>query len=197
MFLLADNDIVFELARCDLLSEFLAWLEAPPNEVWVLRTMRFAAKKYLKDDAAAMARLQQFLGRVAETPDASSESLARFDGLDVGEHQVFAVFLDNRDNAQVITGDKRALRAVAAIAAKDPDLATALHQRVRCLESTLVGFIARFGYPVVNGKVAAGSSKNQVLRISFGANRDQAHADDALKSYFAELHAECVFICDA
>lgn len=194
MILLSDNDIVFELARSNLLGEFLDWVKAPPNQILVLPTLFHVARKRLKDDVAALAALEAFRSKVFSIPEASLQAIALFDGLDVGEQQMFAVLIDQGNTTELVTGDKRALSAVASIAKKADFVAEAIADRVFCLELVMLRLIKHSGFGLVNSRVIAGSSKNTVMRVSFSSHRNQIDAEAYLRSYLNELTDACSFL---
>ncbi|MFY8043501.1 MAG: hypothetical protein ACOVOD_11305, partial [Rhodoferax sp.] len=145
---LADNDIIQKLACCGLLQELLQWLEVPPAEVWVLPSMRFMLRKKLKADAAALADLELFLLQVSELPAADINMLALFPvDLDPGEAQMLAILVNTPEVEHMVTGDKRALRLIGSMCAKDAALDRRLNlARVDCLESILLALIDQLGF---------------------------------------------------
>ena len=94
MIILSDSDVIRKLAYCELLSEFLQFLKCPPNEVWVLPTLRFQLRRKLANAPAALRNFEQFLLKVKNIPPAQIETLERFEQLDVGERQLLAILCD-------------------------------------------------------------------------------------------------------
>ena len=134
MIVLADNDILHKLACCDLLSEFMEWLNVPPAEIWVLPSMPFVLRKKLKNNASALVCLESFLLKVKPIPQAQPDSLKRFSQLDVGEGQMLAVLVDDSSISHLVTGDKRALRLIGLIASTDTALSSRLDAiQIDCL----------------------------------------------------------------
>jgi len=194
MVLLSDNDIVFELARSNLLSEFLETVRCPPNQIWVLPSLFHVARKRLKDDCAAHAALEAFRPNVFSIPAASSRALALFDGLDVGEQQMFAVLVDLGGSAELVTGDKRALAAVATIASNAPPVASVIADRVYCLELLMLRLVRQYGFEFINSRVASGTSKNVAMKVCFGVHRTQADAEAYLHRYLNDLTGSWSFL---
>lgn len=193
MIILADNDVVHKLTCCDLLNEFMAWLESPPNEIYILPTLIYKLRKVLKNDATSLARLENFVkNNTKEVPAVDVESLKRFSSLDVGEQALLAVFVENSENAKFLTGDKRALREIASLASEDDDLYRSLSSKVQCLEMIMLGLIEKFGFDAVNDKVKVIKNIDSVLKMTFG--RSEAHALEALASYVAAIKAEATFL---
>ena len=192
---LADNDIIHKLACCDLLTELLQWLDVPPTEIWVLPSMPHMLRRKLKSDARAVAALENFLKSVALIPDADITTLEQFPELDVGERQMLAVLLNTPEVEQLITGDKRALKLMGTICANDAAINARLADaKVDCLESIMLGLIEQLGFSVVNAKVVAGRPSDGVLSMSFGAQRNKAHALGALNSYLDAVRVDAPFV---
>jgi hypothetical protein len=195
MIVLADNDIVGKLACCDLLPELMAWLKAPPAEIWVLPTMPFVLRKKLKNNAGALVCLERFLLQVKPIPQAQLESLDRFSRLDVGESQMLAVLVDDSTVTHMVTGDKRALKLIGEMACTDVALFKRLKTtQVDCLESIMLGLIDQFGYATVNAKAIHGLHSDTVLKISFGQQRNQTDARQALTSYLNDVRKTAPFV---
>ena len=138
--LLADNDVLIKLAHWGLLGELPAtfgaqWSDLATLESIKFRAMRADAKLFRTPQVAAA--LYQKLQVTSELPEPRSEDLSRLQGivdLDAGEVALLSAALAN-PAAVLITGDKRALRALA-----HPDLADIAEQlegRVVCLEQLL------------------------------------------------------------
>lgn len=154
MIILSDSDVVRKLAYCELLSEFLQYLKCPPNEVWVLPTLRFQLRRKLANTPDALRNFEQFLLKVKNIPQAKIDTLERFESLDVGEGQLLAVLCDEPRVSQLVTGDKRALDMVAALTFGDEQLRTRLQETtVLCLESILLGLLEKRGFSVVQARV--------------------------------------------
>ncbi len=192
---LADNDIIHKLACCDLLTALLQWLDVPPTEIWVLPSMPHMLRRKLKANVCAIAALDEFLKSVALIPDADITTLEQFPELDVGERQMLAVLLNTPEVDQLITGDKRALKLMGAICANDKAInARLIAAKVACLESIMLGLIGQLGFSAVNAKVVAGRPSDGVLSMSFGAQRNEAHAREALNSYLDAVRVEAPFV---
>lgn len=192
---IADNDIIHKLACCDLLTELLQLLGVPPTEIWVLPSMPHMLRRKLKSDAKAIAVLEKFLRSVALMPEADITTLEQFPELDVGERQMLAVLLNTPDVEQLLTGDKRALKLIGMICANDSAINARLSDaKVDCLESIMLALIEQLGFSVVNAKVVAGKPSDGVLTMSFGAQRNEAHARGALNSYLEAVRVTAPFV---
>lgn len=154
MIILSDSDVVRKLAYCELLSEFLQYLKCPPNEVWVLPTLRFQLQRKLANAPDALRNFEQFLLKVKNIPQAKIDTLERFESLDVGEGQLLAVLCDEPRVSRLVTGDKNALDKVAALTFGDEQLRTRLQETtVLCLESILLGLQEKRGFSVIQARV--------------------------------------------
>jgi len=193
---LADNDIIHKLACCGLLRELLQWLGVPPAAVWVLPSMRFMLRKKLKADAAALADLEQFLLQVSDLPAADINMLALFPvEMDVGERQMLAILVNTPEVEHMVTGDKRALRLIGSMCAKDPALDKRLSQaRVDCLESIMLALIDAFGFDAINVKASFGLKSDKVLQASFGTKKLEANSREALTYYLNEVRHDALFL---
>ncbi|OYT90554.1 MAG: hypothetical protein CFE43_17605 [Burkholderiales bacterium PBB3] len=185
---LAENDIIHKLAYCGLLQELLQWLGVPPAEVWVLPSMRFMLRKKLKADAAALADLEQFLLQVSDLPAADINMLALFPvEMDVGERQMLVVLVNTPEVEHMVTGDKRALRLIGSMCAKDPALDQRLTQaRVDCLESIMLELIDTFGFDEINAKALSGLKSDVVLQSSFGLKKLEVNSKPCPMRYEPE-----------
>lgn len=183
MIVIADSDVVRKLAYCELLLELLQHLKAPPNQVWVLRALKYQLQAKLKKYPAALRNFEAFLKKVGELPTADPKTLARFPTLDAGEQQIFAVLHDEQRVAQVITGDKNALRHLAQIAARDQEISTRLAQtKIVCFESIVQSLLSARGFGVVN-------SRMQKWRVAQGADMD-ARMQEAFPAASSEIHSD-------
>jgi hypothetical protein len=192
MIVIADNDIIHKLALCNLLDELLVWLDVPPNEIWVLPELKFRVRKKLKSQADALAVFNRFLQKTAEIPAALPDTLQQFSILDVGEQQLFAVFVEQTQSPHLVTGDKRALKQITTLSQNDTSLREKLAGRVDCLESIMLGLIEQFGFDAINPKIDATADK--VLAMAFGVGRTQAHAVEALQSFLGNLRQDAPFV---
>jgi hypothetical protein len=194
MIVLADVDIVHKLVCCDLLDELLTWLECPPNEILVIPTMRYKVRKLLKNNAPAIERFNAFLNLTKELPAANPDSLISFSTLDVGEQQLFAVFIDSPEPMRIITGDKRAIRQVAYLANNNQQLESSLNNHIDCLEGIILGLIKNCGFDAVNNKILPNREVDGVFKLAFGRGRNETHAIEALSSNLNSLRSDASFV---
>ena len=200
MIVLADNDVLFKLAQCDLFAEFLAAFGVAPADVRVLRAARFsvASKRHRsRVGEEAFARLAGFLAGVADIaaePDpAAVAALAEQTdkNIDAGEAALFAA-CPAIPGSVVVTGDKRSLAGLAAAGASDAvcaALCTALARRVVSFEQVLGRVLEHAGFEAVRDKLVRGRECDRGLAVWLGSglDADEVGFRAGLASYLSEL----------
>lgn len=190
--ILLDNDALLKLAAYDLIDEALRALHVEHGEVAVLPTAKYAllpAKNRLlrcKDEETAN-RLEAFLGSCSIIPQEEIASelldeLTDIQSLDSGEAVLFA-FAATHSGAKVVTGDKRAIGALASAR-----VAEELQGRVMALES-LFEVMASLAFEPVQVKVRAKPAADKSLTNIFGRTH-AASVDsvrDGLTSYIGHM----------
>jgi hypothetical protein len=120
---------------------------------------------------------------VIEQPETQwLDRLTPVQNIDPGEAQLFALAAEKR--LAVITGDKRALRALKDI----PGFADALAGRVVVLEAILIVLCARLGPTVVSARVQPLITHDSMIRVCFSPSNPDP--EDALLSYYQNLEIE-------
>ncbi len=159
-------------------------------------SMRFMLRKKLKADAAALADLEKFLLQVSDLPAADINMLALFPvEMDVGERQMLAILVNTPEVEHMVTGDKRALRLIGSMCAKDPALDKRLNQaRVDCLESIMLALVDAFGFDAINAKVLRGLKSDVVLQASFGVKKLEGNSRDSLTHYLNDVRSDAPFL---
>lgn len=102
--------------------------------------------------------------------------------IDPGEAQLFAIAAEKR--LAVITGDKRALRALKDV----PGFADALAGRIVVLEAILIALCARLGPAVVSARVQPLIAHDSMIRVCFSPSNPDPKL--ALLSYYQGLEIE-------
>ncbi len=206
MILLSDNDLVVKLAQCDLLDEALASFEAKRSDCFVLSTIRHSLRLGNPDKSIeryvgspqAFERISEFLEHCNVLQEAPIldliDHLIEIPEIDVGEQALFLHAKDNHDKKLdyfMLTGDKRALRAICAY---DQLYAFEfLRTKVVCLESCMMDMIDYAGFDYINEKVSAARPQiveekyDKVLRAAFGKERNQEHCLDCLRHYCSDI----------
>jgi hypothetical protein len=193
--ILLDNDALLKLAAYDLLEEALRSLQVAHDDVAVLSTAKYAllpAKNRLlrcKDEDTAD-RLEAFLGACSVIPqdEIAPELLDELTGiqsLDTGEAVLFA-FAATNPNARVVTGDKRAIGALATAR-----VASDLQGRVMVVESLFEVMTAREVEPVqtkVRNKPAIDKSLANIFGRTAAASVESVR--EGLASYVSYIARE-------
>jgi hypothetical protein len=110
------------------------------------------------------------------------DKLTQVQDIDPGEAQLFALAAEKR--LAVITGDKRALRALKDI----PGFADALAGRIIVLEAILIALCVRLGPTVVSAHVQSILNHDSMIRVCFSPSNPDPR--DALLSYYQNLVTE-------
>ena len=146
--LVVDVDALVKLAHWSLLGELEGATGIPPERQATLESIRFRAarrdRKLFRDAAVAdylAVALSQF--GAAWGPDAEVVTrLQGIAGLDAGETTLIAMLCSN-PKAVLVTGDKRAIRALAAPGLED--IVERVAGRIACLEQVVLSALDRLG----------------------------------------------------
>jgi hypothetical protein len=192
---LIDLDFLAKLANWDLLDLVQSvcgvnWAECATVESALPRARRASAKPdgRLFHSTSAASRAVAACEAMQRLPAVLAEDLALFQdqpAIDSGEAVLLAVAL-RRPESLVLTGDKRCLRAVAAMA----DLPSRLPSRVVVLETCLLKAIEQGAFERVRAGVALCPQADKAIATCFGSRFDQppSNAMEGLASYRGELH---------
>lgn len=154
MVVIADSDCIRKLAWCSLLSEFLQLIKVPPNDIWVLPALPFQVRKKLNTCNEAIADFEKFFKKTRVVPAATLDMLARFENLDGGEQQIFALLCEIERVELIVTGDKRALNKVAALVHKDPSLGTLMENAaIWCFEIVVLQLMRKQGFSIMKSRM--------------------------------------------
>lgn len=197
---LVDNDVVLKTACYALADETVAATTVggvPPAMLGVGRFVirgRLARATNIADPGragAAFDRMLEVIGLVepdeaelAIAADLEAEANMRDLELDGGESQLLAI-LANRACSLLVTGDKRAITAMAAVA-------TALAaRRVACLEQLIAHIVGMVGSAAVRPRVCAEPQVDRAVTSCFGCSMASAPGDagilGGLASYIGHL----------
>lgn len=192
--LLVDNDVLIKLTHWGLLTSLptifgLQWSDAATLESIKLRARRADAKLFRSADIAQA--LCEQLVHAAELPAPRPEDLSLLQDvvdLDAGEVELIAACLAT-PGAIFVTGDKRALRALAR-----PELAHIAEQlagRILCLEQVLTRMADATGaQPVIDG-IVPHRDLDTAIRCIVGVNGcSEDNLREGLTSYAANLRKE-------
>ncbi|MFN7942434.1 MAG: hypothetical protein U0X73_12620 [Thermoanaerobaculia bacterium] len=188
MKLLLDTDVFCKLQLAGLLDEAVGALAADLAECGRLAALphmlrRGRLRKMHGAEACdALAEIAQALPVLPQPSDEWLDKLVPIEDVDVGEAQLFAAAAEF--GLVVVSGDKRALRAL-----KDVDgFAPALAGRIVVLEAVLLALLDQTGTEALRERIGPIAAVDSVVRISFSSESEDPRV--ALVSYFESLRAE-------
>lgn len=193
--LLADNDVLLNAAHWGLLDEVPTLVGASWSEVAVLPSLpprtKKADPKLFKDQTVAAA-LVPYLQKCAPMPSPDVSLIARLQGrqdIDAGEQVLFAAAA-NASEAFVLTGDKRAIRALAAMQADG--LVPELKGRMLCMEQLLWHALSSLGAEQLLERFRRFPERDQAARAILGRTGPKSEAEirEGLLSYLEDLRRE-------
>lgn len=188
MKLLIDSDAFCKLGVAELLSDALNALGADPGDcgrlpalVPMLRRGRLR-KAYGAETCERLLQRATTMAAVSESSVEWLDRLTPIPDVDPGEAFLFAAAVPGF--LTVLTGDKRALRALKDV----PGFDAAMAGRIVVLEALLMLLCDRLGADVVRGRVQPLMASDKTIRVCFS----EAGADPRgpLGSYLRELVAE-------
>jgi hypothetical protein len=203
---LVDNDVLCKAACYGLLDELILPYCTKHCLPGVLGSARFVVSKTIKKKrtqlrgnvATALARLENFVNQseVLEPTDseqsfaADLESIAQRAGvsLDTGESLLCSIAVI-RVIPHLLTGDKRAIRAIEELLEMDRRLSP-LCGRVKCLEQLVLSAIDRTSRKMMKTIVCNEPDIDKTLSICFGCSSPRVSEDSfdqGLNSYIDDL----------
>lgn len=197
---LLDNDVVLKVACYALVEETVAAAtvdDIPPAMLGVGRFVvrgRLARAPNIADRARATAAFERMLeamslaepddAEMAAAADLEAEANRRDLELDGGESQLLAM-LANRACKLLVTGDKRAIAAMAIVAAAQAG------SRVACLEQLIAHVVSASGTSAVRPRICAEPKVDRAVTGCFACSSpaalDYADVMDGLASYIGHL----------
>lgn len=197
---LLDNDVVFKVACYALDGETIAAAtidDIPPAMLGVGRFVvrgRLARAPNIADRARATAAFERMLAamslvepddaEMAAAADLEAEANRRDLELDGGESQLLAM-LANRACKLLITGDKRAIAAMAIVAAAQAG------SHVACLEQLIAHVVSAKGTAAVRPRICAEPNVDRAVTGCFACSSpaapDDADVAGGLASYIGHL----------
>jgi hypothetical protein len=203
LIVLADNDIILKLAQCDLLDDLPNILGEKCTDVFITDTAKYqllpksSAKALSKcGNEETLARLTAFL-ETTQTLSAIENTallaqLGDIDGIDGGEKFLFAAAVEI-DNPLLITGDKRALRALLEHQDQLPTVFSALQNAVVTFESAILLAMRLVGFAIVKQKLLGSPKPDGMLRLVLKSETGEADFIECLCSYSKEIAALLAF----
>lgn len=198
--LLVDVDALCKLAHWDLLSELPALLGVPLANTSTLTSARFRAQKSLtkpdgkvfRNIAAAQVALHA-IGQMAQPlslEPAASVGFADIPGIDPGEAVLLATLVSSSD-VRLLTGDKRALRALAALG---PDARAAMAGKILIIEQVVEAALNMFGIDWLRERVCACQRVDTNISMIMGSRYDLS--EQAVRENLAVAISEMRQLCD-
>jgi hypothetical protein len=198
MVVIADSDCVRKLACCCFLGEFLQLVQVPPNDIWVLPALPFQVRRKLGACPEALVDFEKFFKKTKSVPKANVDMLVRFENLDGGEQQIFALLCDIERVKLIVTGDKRAICNVAALVHEDPSLGELMESSVIwSFETIVLRLMQKQGFGVTKARMERwrtwqGPEMDAAMRTIFAAGCTEMSVTHDLTSRIDSLRASCV-----
>lgn len=193
--LLADNDALLKAAHWDVLDQVPSLVDGAWTSISVLpqfppRVARAETKLFASPLVASA--LAQRLAVCSTLPDPDLAVIAALQGqpnLDAGEVLLIAAVASTAD-ARVLTGDKRALRALAPLLAL-PAL-SGCAQRFLCVEQMLWCALDILGVEEMVQRVRQWGDRDKTALAIFGSTgaKREEEVREGLRSYIASMDAE-------
>lgn len=198
---LLDNDVIIKACRYSLTSEALSSLQQRGFEPAMLAAAKFVVEDRLRRHApatsTALGMFEQFLRecRSIEPTDGEIEIAAAFEEtaqnlnleLDAGESLLLAILI-KRKAALLLTGDKRAIRAIEEIAPAE------VAQAVACLEQLFSTLNVDWGVNQIQSRVCTDQAADAALTNAYGCRSGGSSAEavaDGLRSYIEHVRRDC------
>lgn len=202
MIVLADNDIILKLAQCDLLDDLPELFGQAWSKIFITPTAKYQllpkkAEKALSKcgNQETLERLTTFLNMTQILPEVQDhELLVRLDdinGIDGGEKLLFAAAVE-LENPLLITGDRRALRALLESKDQLPTIFSVLQNAVVTFESALLLAMHNLGFAIVKSKLLDSPllyspKPDGMLRLAVKSESGEADVVECLCSYSKEV----------
>lgn len=197
-----DNDVVLKMCAYLVAEELVqvASMDAVPPAILAIAKFtlrnRVERSRAIKDKAAVKEALELALAKVRHLEPtqeeieiaADLEQEAAMLGLafDGGESQLTAMLL-KRNGSALVTGDKRAINALAKI--NPPEI----HRRIGCLEQLIASVATQFGVGRVREGVCAERDCDKAITASFACSSSTLSLPElmvGLRSYINFLRKE-------
>ena len=203
-----DNDVLKKLITFGLFDRTLDLFNCSYQQVNILETAQYKFegdwRKFRKGKVRKtenklikyeqVVTLAKMLPQISEASVAIDifEQLFSFENIDPGEailtsHAI--TLLKNDEDAQIFTGDKRFLTALAKVDL--PEINTYLKHRVWCLEQLVLKNIDCYGFEFVREQIVPVRDCDRAIKAVFGSG-DQSSSCNAiptLKQYIEDIRA--------
>ena len=188
--LLVDTDIFCKLGVAGLLEQAVAIFEVPLAECGTLPALPHMLRRgrlpklFGAEACGKLIPLAESMSAETLPSTPSLEKLATIDRIDVGEAQLLAAVADL--GIPMLTGDKRALAAVAQV----PEYPPLLAGKIVTLEAALMSLCLKLGSAVVRASVQPIIATDTMVRVCFSSTA--ADPMDGLRSYLGTLKRDVV-----
>ena len=193
MIILTDNDALFKLATYRLLGHLPDILGVTTSAIYVLDSLPYVAlSKVERYGEEPVQRVLSFVEKTSKLGECDVDEqlydhLLNVKDIDPGEALLFAAGAEKR-SARVITGDKRALRALCKVDHRS--VLNSLCGCMICLEQMVYRLIVHDDFMVVRECISAARDVDKVIQaiaFSRGPDTPEDTAINALRSYTMNL----------
>jgi hypothetical protein len=192
---LADNDLIQKLARCDLLGSLPELLGVPVEEIFIAPAARYQLLPKAPEKALAkcgnqqtVERIRAFLAVAKDIPAIVDPTLltklAEVPRIDSGEQLLFAACVEVPGSV-LVSGDKAALTALISHREQLPEVFDAMQGRVITFESALLLARKSLGFDAIKTKLLAypGYEREGVLKLIVKPDMKESDFSECLISY--------------
>jgi len=147
---------------------------------------RTTVEEILRDALKAMRRLEPDGDEVVIAAELEQRAIDEGLELDIGESQLFAILL-RRSARLLITGDKRAVRALSILARGQAD------HRIACLEQLVASVVLSSDVGQLRARVCAESAVDRAVTASFACSSQSVTAEQVMQglcSYTSDLRKD-------
>jgi hypothetical protein len=201
-----DTDVLLKAAAYRLSGELVSVLEPRGTPValglaHLITGRQLARKGGIRDRDGAGTELHRLLGMLGRLEPDHEEIAAAADlaaaaqewglPLDAGEAQLTAIVI-KRGLPLFVTGDKRAIGAVARLVEGQPERAS-LVRRLACFEQILTSVVRLVGEEEVRARVCAEPDVDGAMRLACSCGReewDPAQLHEACVSFIGAIRSE-------
>ena len=186
--LLVDTDVYCKLSVPGFFEEAVHLLGVDVTECGRLAALPYMLKKgplrefYGADECDRLLTTTHYMPIVDSSHSKWLEQLTSLQSINPGEAQIFAVGADT--DLLVMTGDKRAVRALTAI----PELIESLSGRIVVFEAILLALCGWLGPEIVRQRIQRLSNVDRLVQVCFSSGIPDPMV--GLNSYYNDLAAE-------
>lgn len=147
---------------------------------------KIAVKEALEVALSAVRQLEPTAEEIERAADFEERAVAAGLSFDVGESQLISV-MQSRQALALLTGDKRAVRAISVLLSEE------IVERVACLEQVVATVVSKFGVDGIREHVCAERACDKAITASFSCSSTSLTADEVLnglRSYSKALRGE-------